>query len=152
VSGRQHLKPIPIDKEACPYVKDMHDAAYIFELVNPTPFNYSDVTAPPGHSAPSLADLTDPKQWSSTKSRVDFAILVLDHTIRAASPHLPTPVQQQLAITHEQLHLGRIALHRSKSSLDMWTGPASDINSRGQAAFGKASDLIGTACGVRVGV
>jgi hypothetical protein len=151
-SARQHLKPIPIDKQACPYVKNMHKAAYIFELVNPTLFGSSDVTAPPGHPAPSISDLTDPKLWPATKSRVDFGIVVLDHTIEAASRHLPKPVQQQLAVTHEQLHLGRIALQRSKSSLDLWTGSAGDINSRGQDAFGNASDLIGMACGVHVGV
>ena len=54
--------------------------------------------------------------------------------------------------TAEQLHLGRIQLHEAKSWEDLALGSASDIDKRGQTAFGNASDLIGMACGVHVGV
>ena len=149
--GQQHLKPIPIDKQACPYVEAMHNAAYNFELVNPDPFSTSDVDAD-GTTPQQSVDFLDPKQWPATKAHVDAAILELDRTIRLASPHLPMPVQEQLAVTHQQLHLGRIQLHEAKSWGDLAGGPASDIDTRGQTAFGNASDLIGMACGVHVGV
>jgi hypothetical protein len=149
--GRQHLQPIPISRSACPYVKAMHTAAYNFEVTNPVIFGGSDV----GNEKTSqdlLNALTDSRRWPAFKARVDHSIVVLDHSLRDASPHLPKQVQDKLAITHESLHLGRIQLHKSKSGLDLFSGSISDINRRGQYAFGDASDLIGMACGVHVGV
>ena len=138
VGQRTHLTPIPIAAEACPYVIAMHQAAGDYQAVFPV---FGVLSAPNGQ----------PLSWSEARARVGHAADVLESWIIVGSPHFPAAVERYLAMVRHDLDAGRQQLRLAQDGSDFFLRVAG-LQHDGQEAFGYAGDLIGTQCGVPLGV
>jgi hypothetical protein len=137
IGQREHLKPIAIQKSACPYVVAMHDAANEFQ--GETPFL--------GYAPDAFGHL---RPWPESRPSLLHAADVLDVTIAAGVPHLPAPVQTYLTRVRVDIEQGRRQAP-SAATPDAYLARVTPLLANGQRAFGFAGDLIGHACSVDLG-
>lgn len=137
VGERHHLKPIPISTRACPYVALMHAAANDFQAHEPT-FGLI------------LDDNGQPVPLAKERVIVDPPLARFEFAIAVSRPHFPTAVRSQLAITQDAAHQGRVLLAQASGPAELFN-QSGTLLSRGQRAFGYASDLVGAQCGHGLG-
>jgi hypothetical protein len=136
---RDHLKPIPIDASACPYVVAMHNAANDFQ--NATP---------PVELILAFDGKNRPRYWPRSRPGLTHAADVLDVTIAAGVPHLPTEVQTYLTRVRVDISKGRRQAALATTEPEYLTR-VSPLIASGKSEFGFAGDLIGHACSVDLG-
>lgn len=134
---RRHLKAIPISTRACPYVALMHAAANDFQAHEPLLGLMFDAN---GRVLPIAKERTI---IEPPLARFEFAIAI-------GKVHFPAAVRTQLAITQDAAHEGRARLVRASDPMALATS-TSALLSKGQQAFGYASDLVGAQCGHGLG-
>jgi hypothetical protein len=137
MGARDHLKPIPIDASACPYVVAMHNAANDFQNATPA---LEFVIDEPGNPLP----------WTQSRAALTHAADVLDVTIAAGVPHLPPQVQTYLTRVRVNIGKGRRQAALATTRTQFLTSVEPFIDS-GKSEFGFAGDLIGHACSVDLG-
>jgi hypothetical protein len=137
---RKHLKPIPIDKRACPYVVAMHETANAFQSAEPALFGFY---LGPG-------DKPIDVRWPRVHVRVQKTLLDLQLAILVGRPHFPAAVRRRLTTTLAAIRTGLHEVSRARSTLDLEL-TTSDTLSNGQTAFGYAGDLVGKQCSVQLG-
>jgi hypothetical protein len=130
IHGRDHLDPIPIAKEACPYVIVMHAAATEFQRVYPFPTHTVHTT----------------EGWSEQRGRLAAASGSLEQAIKIGSPHFPKPVRARLTTTVRALRRGDRELLVASSGDDL-VGRTLQLYADGVSSYGEASDLVGGQCG-----
>jgi hypothetical protein len=138
-SPRKHLKPIPIDKRACPYVVAMHATANAFQNAEPVLGLYQG----PGDS---LIEVP----WPHIRARLQRTLMDLQLAILVGRPHFPAPIRRRLTTTLDAIHTGLRTLARVHDDADLETRTSGAL-SRGQTAFGYAGDLVGKQCSVQLG-
>jgi hypothetical protein len=125
--GDKHFTPIPVAATACPYLREVHDKA--------------------DAAGETFRNVIDPQtEWRTAAAQHAQQLAAFELTLRAAIPHVPTPVATELKTVHAKVAAGRkeIAAARSASEyLSLSSGQVFD----GTVALGNASDLVGNACG-----
>src|SRR5262249_6854212 len=119
------------------YVVAMHNAANDFQSATPS----------------LILGLDEQGQmhiWPQSRPALTHAADVLDVTIAAGEPHLPSQVQTYLARVRVDISKGRRQAALATTSSDYVTRVAPLIAS-GKSSFGFAGDLIGHACSVDLG-
>ena len=137
IGQRNHLQPVPVSKNACPYVVAMHNAANVFQ--NQTPVL--------GVGFDGRGNLLP---WPRTRPALSHAADVLDVTIAAGIPHVPPPVQDYLTTVRVDIRQGReeAVLANDPTTYVQRVQP---LLTSGKRAFGFAGDLVGHACSVDLG-
>jgi hypothetical protein len=135
---RKHLKPIPIAASACPYVSLMHAAANNFQSAEPSIFGVE------------LNTDEQPVPWPQERVHLNTTLSALETSIVIGIAHFPAPIRQQLAVTLAAVREGRVLVARSHNGQDLPSSGQPPFDT-GQLAFGYASDLVGTQCGVTLG-
>src|SRR5436190_13934547 len=107
---RKHLKPIPIDKRACPYVVAMHSTANAFQSAQPFLGFYEG----PGDS---LIDVP----WPRVRARVRRSLLDLQLAILVGRPHFPPAVRTRLTATLAAVLTGLRQLARAHGTDELMT-------------------------------
>jgi hypothetical protein len=137
IGQRNHLQPIPVAKNACPYIVAMHNAADAFQ--NQTPLL--------GFGADGRGHLLP---WPTTRLALSHAADVLDVTIAAGIPHVPPPVQAYLTTVRADIKQGREQASLTNDP-NAYLQRVEPLLTSGQRAFGFAGDLVGHACSVDLG-
>jgi hypothetical protein len=122
------VKPIPIPKSACPYLRVVNAAA--------SDANHWDV----GLNA------DDVKSWRAFGKRLAPTLVSLQSSLQLAIPHVPGPVATQLKATLHQVVIGRPPLLTTTSFTD-YIDKTNGAVSAGYIDLLHASDLVGNACG-----
>ncbi|TML19345.1 MAG: hypothetical protein E6G39_01745 [Actinobacteria bacterium] len=119
------VRPVPIPKTACPYLR----------LVAVAATN----AGAPWHDA--FQPSTD---WKHFAGELSAPLAALDVALAAAVPHVPDPVARDLVAVQHDVHVGRAELLTSTSVNDYLA--RSQVLS-GYGTLGHASALVGSACG-----
>ncbi len=128
--GSKHLEPIPVAPSACPYLREVHDKADAAGRA------YLGV----------LTGQLDPHGWRTEAARHAQLLAAFELTLRAAKPHVPAPVANELQTVIVKVAAGRKEVKTAQSPSDYQSLSAGQVF-EGTAALGNASDLVGNACG-----
>ena len=141
---RKHLKAIPIPRSSCADVRVLHKIANEIQQNEPIPV--FDVSGNVSLSNPPLAWPSPARQH---QQRFRAALIALDVAITTSGPRFPPRLRFYLTQTQRDDRRGRVEIDRTFYGF-VSPHPATDLLETGQKAFGFASDLVGTQCGVRL--
>jgi hypothetical protein len=131
--SRPRLKPIPVPRTACPYLRQVHDTASVAGQA----------------SGAATFDTRDGKRWSASAMLLSLKLQRFDLALRSAAPHVPTPIAARLEAVNRQVDIGVSQLPLARTGSD-WSARTADAVFSGYSSLSDASDLTGNACGFTV--
>jgi hypothetical protein len=126
--GREHLAPIPVPTQACPYLEPIRDQSNALSQLWMN------------------GGLSGTVPFDKFRAELDLRLIALEADVRTAAPHVPAPIAERFRTIEWDVAVGRNYLPQSQNANELVFNDQFPLIP-GWHALGEASDLVGTACG-----